>query len=137
MSASRFHDARRMMSDCASAWMGLVQKTVNTAVWHGAREKALAEGHPDPVAFADSVVRTTQSAAGIKDLARIQRGSETKRLFVVAYSYFSVLQNLLMLPLDGKGAQKVTAGAARIFWLVTLPVLLETVLRGKATPRVE
>ena len=119
------------------AWMGLVQKTVNTVAWHGAHEKALAENHPDPVAFADSVVRTTQSAAGIKDLARIQQGSETKRLFVVAYSYFSVLQNLLMLPLDGKGVQKTTAAAARIFWLVTLPVLLETALRGKTPPKGE
>ena len=56
---------------------------------------------------------------------------------MVAYSYFSVLQNLLMLPLDGKGVEKITAGAARIFWLVTLPVLLETVIRGKAPPKGE
>lgn len=128
---------RSGLTQFSLAWMGLVQKSVNTVVFHAAREKALAEGHPDPAAFADSAVRTTQSAAGVKDLARIQRGSETKRLFTVAYSYFSVFQNLLMLPLDAEGAKKVPAAAARVFWLVTLPVLLETALRGKAPPKGE
>lgn len=45
------------------------------------------------IAYADMIVRTTQGGGGIKDLAKVQRGSESFKMFTMFYSYFSVLYN--------------------------------------------
>jgi hypothetical protein len=80
------------------------------------------------VRYADSVVSMTQSGGGIKDLAAIQRGSEMEKTMTVMYTYFSVLFNQVTeaMPSKSKG-QKVAILAARWWWLITLPTLLDAV----------
>lgn len=124
-----FGQLKADMVHFSMSWMMLVQKTVNSMAYYGAYEKALEDGHPDPVAYAESVVRMTQSAAGVKDLAAIQRSPEAVRMFAVAYSYFSVLFNQLGQPLPpGKRLPEL---AARWWWLVFLPVITEAWLRNR------
>jgi hypothetical protein len=125
---SIYGQAKDKIAHFALAWMMLNQKAVNAVTWYGAREKALAEGHPDPVRYADSVVSMTQSGGGIKDLAAIQRGSEMEKTMTVMYTYFSVLFNQVTeaMPSKSKG-QKVAILAARWWWLITLPTLLDAV----------
>ena len=133
-SFSRLGKLRHEVGAFSLAFLGLVQRSVNVITWLGARERAFEQGHPDPVAYADAVVRQSQSSGSIKDLAAIQRGPETMKLFTVAYSYFSVLYNQLAMPLE-RGASskaKVVEAAARWWWLVTLPVVAEALMRGKA-----
>lgn len=71
-------------------------QAVSLPTWHGAFQKAMSENPANEaaaVAYADSVVRMTQSAGGSKDLALVQRGPEYARMFTMFYSYFSVLFN--------------------------------------------
>ncbi len=81
---------------------GMMDMSVAVPSWLGAYQKAM-DGNVDnlklgdeeaAIQYADSVVRISQSAGTVKDLAKIQRGSETWRLFTMFYSYFSVLYNL-------------------------------------------
>lgn len=106
----------------------LVQKSVNAITWYGAHEQALEEGHADPVAYADSIVRMTQSGGGIKDLAAIQRGTEAWKMLTVMFGYRSVLYNLLTERNGKQGAAKVREIFARFWWLVLMPVVVEQVL---------
>jgi hypothetical protein len=70
---------------------------VSLPTWLGAYQKSLDSNNTDvdAIAFADSMVRMSQSAGGAKDLATIQSGSPGKRALTMFYSYFSVLHNLL------------------------------------------
>jgi hypothetical protein len=123
---SLYGEVKDKMAHFALAWLMLNQRAVNAVTWYGAREKAMAEGHPNPVAYADSVMRMSQAGGGMKDLAAVQRGSEMERTLTVMYTYFSVLFNQINEPMPQKsGGQKVAILAARWWWLITLPVLLE------------
>lgn len=129
---SAFSTFGKMKADLARfsmAWMLLVQKSVNAMAYYGAYERAVAEGHPNPRNYAESVIRTTQTGGGVKDLAAIQRSPETVRMFAVAYTYFSVLFNQLGKPLPKKG--KLAEMAARWWWLVFLPVMTEAAMRNR------
>ena len=124
---------RNQITTMSMAWIKLVQGSVNAITWYAAREQAEAQGHADPVAYADATVRLTQSSGGIKDLAAVQRGGETQKLFTVMYSYFSTLFGQLAEPVpDSKTAKEKTAiYAARWWWAVMLPVVVEAIARGK------
>lgn len=82
---------------------GLFDMGVAMPTWLGAYRQAMdglveniAKGDENSaIEYADRTVRVTQSAGSIKDLAQIQRGSNTFRLFTMFYSYFNVLFNLL------------------------------------------
>jgi hypothetical protein len=134
--ASTFGEVSHLKQQVATmslAWIKLIQGSVNAITWYGARNQAEAVGHKDPVAYADSVVRLTQSAGGVKDLAQVQRGTEAQKLFTVMYTYFSTLYGQLTEPIpDTKtGRQKAAIMAARWWWSVMLPVAVEAALRGK------
>ncbi len=79
-------------------WLiGTLDLLVAVPTWYAGYEKGLKDSNGDvekAEAFADSAVRMTQSAGGAKDLARIQRGGELARIFVMFYSYFSSTFNL-------------------------------------------
>lgn len=116
--------------------MMLVQKGVNAITWYAAHEKALEDGHPNPERFAEATVRMSQTGGGIVNTAAIQRVSEGARIFVVMYTYFSVLYNQLAEKNYSETAPgKVGEFAAKWFWLVTAPVLVDAALRGKEPDR--
>ena len=117
------------------ALMGTVQKMVNMATWYGAYSKAIDEGKSEERAtqYADATVRQSQSGGGVKDLAAIQRGGEGQQMFVMFYTYFSVLHNRLTeTGRQAKGRQRVKDTphvAARLTWLILLPVFFEAMAR--------
>jgi hypothetical protein len=78
------------------------------------------------IQYADRTVRVTQSAGNIKDLAQIQRGSNTFKLFTMFYSYFNVLFNLLKKRGDQfvKGDLSVPQLAASSIFLWIAPAIL-------------
>lgn len=111
----------------------LVQKSVNAITWYAAREQALEQGHADPAAYADAVVSMTQTGGGAKDLAAVQRGGELRKLFTVMFSYRSVLYNQLTERTGKTGEKALFEHAARFWWLVFLPVVVEQlVMNGVA-----
>ena len=115
--------------------IGFLDMSVSMPTWLGAYEKATAEGmsHDEAVAFADSVVRQSQSAGGAKDLADIQRGGETWRMFTMFYSYFSVLYNLMAR--RTQMTRENRSGPWRAFtsfmYLVVLPAVLAELITGR------
>jgi hypothetical protein len=123
-------NVRRM----AFAHIGLVDLTVATATWYGAYHQGLKDFQGDDakaVAYADSAVRMSQSAGGVKDLSAFQRGSEAQKIYSLFYSYFSVLFNRLRdMGRAYNGPQDIPFLAARFMWLVTLPVLSDALLKG-------
>lgn len=127
----RFSDlgqARAQIIEWGSMPIMLCQKTVNAITWYAAREQALEEGHADPVAYADSVVRMTQTGGGVKDLAAIQRGHEAFKMLTIMFGYRSVLYNLVT-ERTGKGNWAKTQEVfARTWWLLLAPVLVEQLL---------
>lgn len=119
------------------ALMGTVQKMVNMATWYGAYAKAIDEGKNETRAtqYADASVRQSQSGGGVKDLAAIQRGGEGQQMFVMFYTYFSVLHNRLSeTGRQVKGKQRIKDTphvAARLTWLILLPVFFEALARNE------
>ncbi len=85
------------------------------------------------VQMADKMVRQTQASASPKDLAEIQRGNNTRKAFVMFYSYFSSVFNEM-----NKSVHMVKTGKAGFseimkstWWLILLPAMLSTFLRDR------
>jgi len=83
--------------------IGIMDMYVSIPTWLAAYKKAMdgnAKGiekndHEAAVRYGDKAVRLSQSSGGVKDLARIQRGTPMHQAFTMFYSYFSAYQNLL------------------------------------------
>jgi len=71
---------------------------VDFPVWTAAYNRALREEQGDvdtAVAYADRVVRQSQSGGGLKDLATVQRNKGYGKLLTMFYSFFSVVYAIL------------------------------------------
>lgn len=116
--------------------IGFFDLSVSLPTWLGAYEKSLSEGknESDAIAFADSMVRMSQSAGGAKDLANVQQGSEYKRMFTMFYSYFSVLYNLIRRRAKiskSEGWSSTPRAAMSFLYLVVLPAVLSELVAGR------
>jgi hypothetical protein len=76
---------------------GVQLYTVDFPVWVAAYNRSLRrEGNVDiAIKYADRVVRQSQSAGGLKDLAAVQRGKGAAKLVTMFYSFFSVMYAIL------------------------------------------
>ena len=76
---------------------GLADYHVSVASWKTAFDAKLKAGSTEQQAidFADSVVRMGQGSGKEKDLSKIQRGDEWKRMWTMFYSYMNVNYNQL------------------------------------------
>jgi hypothetical protein len=79
--------------------IGLMDMGASLPTWHGAYARAMDGEAPGiekgdeaaAIDYGDKMVRQTQGTGAPKDLAAIQRGPEMGKIFVMFYSYFSVL----------------------------------------------
>jgi hypothetical protein len=110
---------------------GLLDMFVAVPTFYGGYLKSMETldpgNHEAAVAYAESAVRMSQSAGGAKDLAMIQGGPESRRMFTMFYSYFSVLYNLFrrsggMLAQRGVSDLPRFAGSMALLWV--LPAVL-------------
>jgi hypothetical protein len=72
------------------------QKLVNLVTFLGAKSQAIADGRPDPVAYADAVIRQSQGGHGLKDLPNIIAKPGMARSTVMFYSYMSVVADQMI-----------------------------------------
>lgn len=115
------------MSVAVPTWLGAYQKAMD-----GATESVAAGDKAAAIDYADSIVRTSQSAGGVKDLARVQRGSEYHKVFTLFYSYFSVLYNLFKRRKQmTNAASDVPRLAASMFYLWFVPAILSELIVGR------
>ncbi len=79
------------MASALPTWMGAYKKAL-TPVDRG----GLGLGEQDAVYFADKTVRNAHGGTGVKDMARIQRGSEFQKLFTMFYTFWNHNINRIM-----------------------------------------
>ena len=99
MAAKKVTRVMEKVSACYFTPIIVLDMAVAYPTWLAAYEKGFKDFQGDEnkaVDYADSVVRRTQSAAGPKDLASIQRGNELKKWVTMFYTFFSVFQNRMM-----------------------------------------
>lgn len=122
------------------AFIGIsfVDAMISTPTWMGAYADAVQQGktEEEAIAYADSTVRTTQSAGGVKDLAAVQRGNEIIKFLTMFYSYFNMVYNRMRSL--GKTPKVGAAKFAQVAWrstlLVVIPPLLNEFLAGRGIP---
>ncbi len=110
------------------------QQMVDVPTWHGAYEKAIAEGNVEErsIALADQAVIDSQGAGMTKDLSAIERGGPVFKMFTVFYMFFNTSFNLGV-------AQTMTATskaklASDYLLLFMVPAVLDSALRASLTP---
>lgn len=133
---SRKDDVHRMFF----YFIGMMDMGVSVPSWLAGYRKAIegqVEGieagvEADAIAYADSVIRMSQSSGSLKDLASIQRGGEGLRIFTMFYSYFNVLYNLMQ---RRARATRTTSDlprlAAGMMWLWFVPSVLSELVAGR------
>lgn len=114
---------------------GIQVLLVDYPTWMGAYNKALAEGKApaDAVNYADSIIRTSQTAGGLKDMSAAQM-NETMAPFMMFYSFFNVLYNIerqIAGGLKENGIKDVPQAAARVFMVMALPTIIENIYKDK------
>lgn len=114
--------------------IGFADLMVSMPTWIGAYQQGIDQGmnDADAIAHADSLVRMTQSAGGVKDLAAIQRGGEFKRMLTMFYSYFNVLYNQMRRRKQITASKHNYARAISGFlYLVIFPAFLSEYILGR------
>ena len=128
----------------AAFWhIGKLDMLVSYSAWNGAYGKAIREGLSIEKAqdYADVTVRQTQGSGLQQDLAAVQRGTETMKLFTSFYTFFAAYQNMVQdatqqnrkLREEGRIGAASFHAANQFFWLVAAPSMLTSiVLDGKS-----
>lgn len=109
------------------------QEMVDIPTWLGAYNKATAQFPDDDakaVALADQAVRDAQGAGQTADLAPIQRGSASMRLFTTFYSYMNTQYNLAVDVTKAR-TRRGEYGMLAVDYLVLMavPAMLTVVLK--------
>lgn len=93
---STFESAQSFAKQHTYILQSATQNFVNTIVWTGAYNQAVAQGESETEAIrsADSAVRLTQGTNNAEDISRFEVGSATYRLFTQFAGYFNMLSNL-------------------------------------------
>jgi len=102
--------------------IGVAQRVADIPTWLGGYEKARAAGEDEAraIALADQGVLDSQGGGQIKDLAQIQRGSPTAKLFLTFYSYGNTVLNATA---DVAGATNFKSPASVVTFLGHLSLL--------------
>jgi hypothetical protein len=111
---------------------GIQLYMVDLPTWLAAYDQAIARGATtdEAVDAADNLLRTSQTAGGIKDLAAIQRERGVMTALTMFYSYFNLLYNLQRQALGNVGsARDVPQLAARAFILMAIPILVDALVK--------
>ena len=112
---------------------GIQTFMVDYPTWLGAYNKALSEGRSteDAAKYADAVLRTTQTAGGIKDLSQVQRSSIMLPL-TMFYSFFNVLYNIeKQIVGNVETIKDVPQAAARALVVMILPTAIEQMYKDQ------
>ena len=120
-----------------------IDKFTTYPSWLGAYNKALRKGSTEEkaISYADGVIRRTQPAGSVKDLAAISRGSQWKKLFTMFYTHFSNYHNQMALQYDylkhGKdpALKRIGNSAVAWWWLMVAPAMFATYMKSGGRER--
>ena len=126
--------AKELMGRYGYWMMVRMQLLVDIPTWRGAYAKAVAEGHDERTAvnLADQGVKDAQGGGEEVDQAGVERGSAYAKLFTVFYSYMGSTLNTAYT--SAKTDKNKARAAANILLIVTVPAILQSLLRDALTP---
>jgi hypothetical protein len=109
---------------------------VDLPTWYAAYIKELESSGDEAKAYrvADTTVEMIQGSGATKDLATIMRTrNETTRMLTMFMTFFSSLWNMNRDLVKGakSGIYSPTTTAAKLMFLITVPVALEMLMRGE------
>lgn len=111
-----------------------LQQAVDVPTWIGGYEKAIAEGNDEEraIALADQAVIDSQGGGQTKDLAAIERGTSTQKLFTVFYSFMNTALNIgVAQGMTNKDAAKTSVD---MLLLYVVPAVLGALLKNAIIP---
>lgn len=121
---------------------GLQYYMVDMPVWlasYNRSMRATRGNTAEAVAYADRVVRISQSGGDVKDLAAVQRDKGAMRAFTLFYSFFSVMYGVTRGVAGEVNKNPLTwlRAATRILILYTMQEIMMELIRGKELPDLE
>ena len=116
-------------------FINLFDAGVVLPIWVTAYEKALKENdwsEEKAIAYADSIVRTTQDIGTAKDLAAVQRGTDSWKIFTMFYNAMNTQMNMVMEDIWLKQAGYATKGhlLGMAMYVIVLPAIMGALLSG-------
>lgn len=111
-----------------------LQQAVDVPTWIGGYEKAIAEGNDEEraVALADQAVIDSQGGGQTKDLAAIERGTSTQKLFTVFYSFMNTALNVGVA--QGMTNTSAAKTSVDMLLLYVVPAVLGALLKNAIIP---
>lgn len=97
----------------------LIQNYVDNVTWMAAFDQHTQAGYNevDAISYADSVVRVTQGSTSAKDISSIEAGSAPAKLFLMFYSYFNNISNLVGTEATNIIRKSGWKGAPQLFYM--------------------
>lgn len=115
--------------------IGMLDKIVTMPTWYSAYQVEMDKSgsHEKAVNYADMIVRQSQSSGMPKDLAEVQRGNNTRKAFVMFYSYFSTTYNEMVRSVDLVKHKEIgMLGLMRsFFWIMAVPAILQAIIKNR------
>tara|TARA_R110002073_G_scaffold323491_1_gene500875 strand:+ start:1 stop:2679 length:2679 start_codon:yes stop_codon:yes gene_type:complete len=116
-------------------FIGLMDMSVSLPTWQAAYEKSIWEGMSEKDARhqGDSAVRMSQGSGEQKDMANIQKGTPTFKLFTQFYSYFSAYYgaSARTVQMYSRGEINTWQAFVQFAWLSILPAVLSQLMLGR------
>ena len=130
-----------VLKDSFFSIISLMDMAVAYPTWLGAKNKGMKELGGDEAKageYADMILRTSQGAGLVKDLAGIQRGSELKKIVSMFYTFFSAYHQMmadawLKFKFDKSGHNFVDLMRAW-WWLTIMPAAVWYMIRERDIP---
>ena len=116
-------------------FIAMLDMAVSLPTWQAAYEKSIWEGmsEGDARAQGDSAVRMTQGSGEMKDMANIQKGPATFKLFTQFYTYFSAYYNASKrtVTMYKKGEITTWQAFVQFVYLTIVPAVLSQLITGR------
>ncbi|MDD3089640.1 MAG: hypothetical protein PHT95_06830, partial [Candidatus Omnitrophica bacterium] len=127
--------AGALMKQSFFSLIRLSDSLVTIPTWYAAYqvEFGKSQDHKKAVDFADMTTRDSQSSSSAKDLAEIQGGTNTRKIFVMFYSYFSTSFNEMARSIDlvKHGKIGMLDLMRSYMWLVAVPSIMAAVIKSR------
>ena len=128
------------LKDTFFSFISLMDMAVAYPTWTAAYNKGMKDFGDEgrSIEFADSIIRTSQGAGLVKDLAGIQRGSELSKWVSMFYTFFNAFHQMmsdawLKFKFD-RTAHNFADLARAWWWMVMMPVLSEHIIKERDLP---
>lgn len=130
MRGGYFGKVRNAASRHGYIFQRIVQNFIDHVTWMASYNSYVEQGkdESEAIAFADSIVRETQSSSAPEDISAIEASSEWAKPFLMFYSYFNTMSNNMITESNSIVRELGWKGAPRLFYMYMMIVAIPAVL---------